>query len=131
MADPKRGFEITSDPAQCLLKICIWGVWDDEMGAAYARTFREQTAQIPVNAGTWQMLLDLTGYLFQPKAIEKLIGQTLMSLSNYTIRKRAVISRGPIVHFPTGDTIPEQGFPIYSYFWSEEDALRWLMESNS
>lgn len=127
MADSQSGFEITSDPVQCLLKIRIWGIWGDEMGVAYARTFQEKTAQIPVNAGTWQMLLDLTGYLFQPETIEQLIGQTLMSLSNDTIRKRAVISRGPIVHFPTGDTIPEQGFPIYSYFWSEEDAMHWLL----
>lgn len=128
MTKQNKGFHISIDATHNMLKIRLWGNWNEDLGHTFVGEFTEQLQNIPKNGDSWRLLIDVSEYLplSQEEALN-IIGDALTLLDDYNMEKRAVLTNPSLTHFPSGASSRKFGLPIYAHFWSEDAALRWLL----
>jgi hypothetical protein len=128
MANNERGFQIDLDQARAIVKIRIWGVWNRALAEQYTQTLTAYFEQIKASQRQWRVLIDVSRYPLQLPEIQAVISQGVSRLQAYTTRKRAILVNGAITQFRPPDFMRGAGLRIYSYFRSEDDAIRWLLD---
>lgn len=128
-ANRVEGFQIALDQAKGIVKIRLWGFWDTKLAEEYRKTFQEQIADISANEKEWHLLIDITEYPSQLPEIQHIISEGLALLEHHNIIKRAILVNGAITPLEAKSLGRGGGAYIYSYFRSEEDAVRWLLST--
>jgi hypothetical protein len=128
MTGQNKGFQISLDTARNILKIRLWGLWNVEMGKKYAEKLKEQIKSLNKKEEDWHLLMDLVEYSPQSQETQNIISEGLAFLKDYKIRKRAILIHRTPLQFPEQSLSQKIMLPIYSYFKSEDDAIRWLLD---
>ncbi len=122
-----KGFTFSIDTERNIIKICLWGIWDRKLIEQYTREYQKQAGMVKDNGQEWNLLMDLTGYSHQAPEIQRMLCKELARLKKYTIKREAILVRGPIVRFPIECVSQKPETLFFSYFQSESDAIRWLL----
>lgn len=128
MTGQDKGFYISLDAARNILKISLWGCWDVEVGKKYTEKLKKQIKNLNKKEENWHLLMDLIEYSPQSQEIQNMIREGLAFLNDYKIRKRAILIHGLPLQFSAQSLSQKIILPIYSYFKSEDDAIRWLLD---
>lgn len=125
--EQEQGFHISVDGTKAIVKIRFWGFWDMELAEQYRKKFEEQIRKINASEKEWYLLIDVMNYPSQLPEVQHIIDEGLALLEAHNIAKRAILVNGAITRFQTEALTGGTGIHIYSYFRTEDDAIRWLL----
>ena len=123
------GFTVHADPAAQLIRMRIWGVWDDGLAERYEASMLSALSMIP--EGTkWNVLVDIINFPPQKPSVQE-HHANCMRHSTEKIRRAANLVSSSLSQMQIRRLSEESAVPAYSFFTSEADAVRWLKASET
>ncbi len=121
-----KGFKIEADPNKKILRLKVWGFWTEEDAQRYREEFIEKSK--PLITETWFVLADIAEYGVQTKEVQAVHGELMRyAIKNGMLKAANVISR--LLNRIQIEKLSEaSGIPMHSFFNSEDDAEKWLLD---
>lgn len=117
------GYTVVADPERQLLRMRIWGLWDDSLAQRYERAVLTALGMIPQNT-TWDCIVDITNFPPQKPSVQAYHANCMRQSTN--IRRAANLVSSSLSQMQIRRLSEESGLPAYSFFTSEAAALKWL-----
>jgi hypothetical protein len=126
-----KGFEISFDPAQWILRARLWGFWDEEFGKQYDRAFTEKVAEFCSQGKEWYALLDLSEFHLCSLDVQDILLQNLRDATEQGMRKVAYLGSISAAQIHLHALLLILDLPYSAFAESEEEALQWLLDESS
>ena len=123
----KKGFHIFLDTTNRILRIWVWGFWDVTEAQEFKEALRIKDTEINGSSKEWYLLMDLSESITPSQEVHNIMHAGLASLDRQRIRKRAILAGRSIAHFQALRQAQDTNLTVYSYFRSEDEAVRWLL----
>lgn len=124
-----KGYTVTFQPAQRLLRLRFWGFWDIPTADAMNREFRDTMTQAAPD-GPWYVLADIAEFPPQSADVQAILARTMQFAREHGMQKAARIVSSTITKMQIARLSNEQHLPENSFFYDEAEALRWLLSNN-
>ena len=127
----KRGYDITINRGQRILKMRAWGLWDVAFAEQYDHDLQTNVLEISEHGKKpgWLALVDLNDFPPQFPEVQAIIVRGMEFGTRHGLHKEArLIGRG-LTDLQLKRLIKEAGMPENSTFQSEHDALAWLLNA--
>ncbi len=127
-AAPSKGFEVRADLKLGILRLRVWGFWDIEDGQAYWAQFKHE-ADLLIGK-PWHVLADISQFPAQRPDVNAYVEKTMLyARSNGMVRASNLVSSA-LSRMQIARLSAESGLPAYTFFQSEEAAVKWLLKGD-
>ncbi len=123
MAD--KGFEVSSMLANNIVRVRVWGLWDETDAKAYWEKF-QSVAQRYVGK-KWYVLADITDFPPQKPEVHAYVERTMAYARKNGLVRAANLVDSALSRMQVARLSSETELPSYTFFRTEEDAIRWLV----
>lgn len=125
VGDEHHGFEMSVDRPKRLLRIRMWGLWDEPTGEQFVKA--ALTFARGLEGAPWYMLADATRFMAQSTAVTELRKQLMVKILSMGCQKvAAVVSQA--VHGMQFKRIANESHIGGATFPDEESAMAWLSD---
>lgn len=125
--DTQLGFRIVQDRKQRLVRLELWGLWSDALGEEF-RTACTAAFRAIHSGESWAVLADISRYPPQRPTVQQ-VHADMMELSvKLGITRAANLVSSALSRLQIKRLSEESGLPLFSFFSSEPEALKWLLE---
>jgi hypothetical protein len=131
MTTKRKGFHIVLDTTSRIVRIWAWGLWDVTVAQEFKEALHLKGQEINGSSKEWYLLMDLTACFTPPQEVRNLMLAGLTALDGQQIQKRAILAGRSIALFQVLRQTQDTHWPVYSYFRSEDEAVRWLIDETS
>lgn len=126
MAETKRGYTITVESSQQLLRLVFWGFWDSDTAERMARDFEQKVSRAITPDTPWNILADLSEFPPQSADVQAILAKTMLFAKQHGLHKAARVISSAITKIQIARLSQEQNLPENSFFYTEDEALQWL-----
>ena len=119
-------YRIEQDRARHLLRITLVGFWDEGTMAAYDRQVRQDMAAMKSQGGCQRVLIDMTDFAIQKRAIAEGHAANLRAVKGAAMRVALVVP-GALSKLQVARVASDTGHPVFD---DEGDAMAWLMAAS-
>jgi len=127
-SDPKaaKGFEVYADYSKSILRLRVWGFWDIEDGKAYWEEFKRVAESLV--GKKWYVLADISQFPAQRPDVNAFVEKTMVFARSHGMVRASNLVSSALSRMQIARLSGETGLPAYTFFQSEEEAIRWLLE---
>jgi serine/threonine-protein kinase len=121
----KKGFLVTVDCATNVVRVYVWGFWDIKDGKGYWEEFERKTR--PLLGKPWYVLANITHFPPQKPEVSVFVEKTMKHARENGLVRAANLVSSALGRMQIQRLSVETGLPLYSFFTTDGDALRWLL----
>ncbi|MDI1444499.1 serine/threonine-protein kinase [Polyangium sp. 6x1] len=121
----KKGFLVTVDGATNVVRVDVWGFWDVGDGKAYWEEFERKTR--PLLGKPWYVLANISNFPPQKPDVSAFVEKTMTHARGNGLVRAANLVSSALGRMQIQRLSVETGLPLYSFFTTEGEALRWLL----
>ncbi|MDC3982914.1 serine/threonine-protein kinase [Polyangium jinanense] len=121
----KKGFLVTVDGATNVVRVDVWGFWDLGDGKGYWEEFERKTR--PLLGKPWYVLANISNFPPQKPEVSAFIEKTMTHARQHGLVRAANLISSALGRMQIQRLSVETGLPVYSFFTTEGEALRWLL----
>lgn len=129
MAELEKGYTIALDTQQNILKFRLWGMWDQKLAQQFEKEIKAKILEISQHAPQgWFSLIDLSQFPPQLKDIQDMATDVMGFEITHGMKKSATLVAQTMTKLQIRRLATQQGFDPGSFFQSEDEARRWLLQ---
>ncbi|TKD10120.1 serine/threonine protein kinase [Polyangium fumosum] len=121
----KKGFLVTVDGATNVVRVDVWGFWDVGDGKGYWEEFERKTK--PLLGNPWYVLANISNFPPQKPDVSAFVEKTMTHARENGLVRAANLVSSALGRMQIQRLSVETGLPLYSFFTTEAEALRWLL----
>lgn len=123
----KKGFQVEIDYPRAILRVKVWGFWTVDDAKAYVEAFRQKAALLV--GEPWYVLADISEFAAQKPEVSAFVEQTMAFAVDNGMVRAANLVDSALGKMQIARLSQATGLPEFSFFQSEQDAIRWLISS--
>lgn len=131
MIHKEKGYYIEFDSQRRLLKLNLWGFWDQTLGEQFRQEFVEKIDAMSKDEQEWCILASLSNYPPQSDEVQKIISEAMVFAKNHGLKKIARVINKMTTQLQFKRLSQEIDFQSYAFFHSEKEAEAWLLENEN
>jgi hypothetical protein len=120
------GYVVQAKSEERLITMRFWGVWTDELGAAFEKAMMSALRTIPKDE-RWSVLANISEFPPQKQSVQDAHARCMTFARERIVRAANLVSSS-LNQMQIRRLSQEIGLPAYSFFTNEAEALRWLKE---
>lgn len=122
----EKGFKIEADLSKRILRVRVWGFWSEKDAQSYREEFIAKSKQLL--SDKWFVLADISEYGMQTIEVQAVHSYLMRYATENGMLKAADVISRLLNTIQIERLSKESGIPMHSFFTSEDDAEKWLLE---
>ncbi len=128
MGEAKKGYNVSVDTTNKILKLHLWGLWDTTLAQRFTGEAKETILELSQQAPQgWYTLVDLSHFPPQFEEIQKIAAEIMTFEVDHGMKKAATLFNKMLIKLQMQRLAKQQHLPPGSFFQSEGEAIQWLL----
>ncbi len=128
MESTPKGFRVELDRRLKLCFLKVWGPWLEEDGKAYVTHFTNQL--VPFAGTEFDVVADISEFPIQKAPVNLQIQETMRHAAASGMKRAANVVNSAMTEMQIRRLSEETGLPMFSFFKSVNDGVKWLRPEN-
>ncbi len=125
-----KGFEIVLDPDMRILRVRVWGLWDNSFMQKYENAFNEKAEELQLDGNGWSALVDMSALCSHSDEIQEEFCQQFAAAAELGMNKLACIGQGSVPPLQFNRLFLSHAIKTCLFAASEEEAFQWLEKND-
>jgi len=121
----EQGFELTVDQPRRILRMRLWGMWDDATTAAFERDMLVCFRSLA--GGPWHVLVDARQFPPQRESVTYVHTRLINIAITRGMRRAATIVHSAVSRMQASRVVEDSRLQTFSFHVNEARAVAWLL----